>query len=51
MTGLLYNEFLYCFDNQIHRKNILLLIDNFSVHELGIKLVSRLQGLQNTRVA
>ena len=50
MTSLICEEFLHQFDNKIRGRRVLLLIDNFSVHELATKLVGGLQGLENTRV-
>jgi hypothetical protein len=50
MTGLICEEFLQWFDNQMRGRKVLLLIDNFSAHELATNLVGSLQGLQNTRV-
>ena len=48
MTGVICEEFLRQFDSEIQGRKVLLLIDNFSGHELALLLVSG--GLQNTKV-
>jgi hypothetical protein len=48
MTGLICEEFLHWFDNKIHGRKVLLLMDNFSGHELATVLVSGVDGLRNT---
>jgi len=52
MTGLIMEEYLRWLDNKIRaqRRKVLLLLDNFSGHELRVQLVSGLQGLSNVRV-
>jgi hypothetical protein len=51
MTGLIMEEYLRWFDNKMQGRKVLLLLDNFSGHELGVELVGGLQGLTNTRIA
>ena len=51
IISLICEEFLQQFNNKIRGRKVLLLIDNFSAHKLATQLVSRLQGLQNTKVA
>jgi hypothetical protein len=50
MTGLIMEEFLQWFDKKMRGKKVLLLMDNFSAHELGVELVGGKQGLQNVRI-
>jgi hypothetical protein len=50
MTGLICQEFLKWFDNQMRGRKVLLLLDNFSGHELGLRLAEADIILQNTRV-
>jgi hypothetical protein len=52
MTGIIMEEFLQVLDNKMrgeHRK-VLLLLDNFSGHELGVQLVGGKEGLANVRI-
>ena len=53
MTGLICEEYLRWLNNKIQSKGrkVLLLIDNFSSHELAVQLVGGLQGLSNVRIA
>jgi hypothetical protein len=51
MTGLIMEEFLHWFDNKMRGRKVLLLLDNFSGHELGVELVGGLDGLENVRIA
>jgi hypothetical protein len=53
MTGLICEEYLRWLNNKMHgeRRKVLLLMDNFSGHELAIQLVGGLQGLSNVRIA
>ena len=51
MTGLIVEEYLRWFDNKMHSRKVLLLLDNFSGHELGVELVGGLEGLINVRIA
>ena len=53
MTGLIMEEYLYWLDNKIKAKGkkILLLLDNFSGHKLGVQLVGGLEGLGNIKIA
>jgi DDE superfamily endonuclease len=53
MTRLIMEEFLRWLDNKMRArgKKILLLLDNFSGHELGVQLVGGLEGLNNVRIA
>jgi DDE superfamily endonuclease/Tc5 transposase DNA-binding domain len=50
MTGLICEEFLRWFDNQMRGRKVLLLMDNFSAHGLATDLVGGLEGLENTRI-
>jgi len=52
MTGIIMEEYLQWLDNKISGANrkVLLLLDNFSGHELGVELVGGKQGLSNVRV-
>ena len=52
MTGIIMEEYLQQLDNKIRGANrkVLLLLDNFSGHELGVELVGGKQGLSNIRV-
>jgi hypothetical protein len=50
MTGIIMAEFLRWFDRQMRGRKVLLLLDNFSGHELGVQLVGGLEGLTNVRV-
>jgi hypothetical protein len=50
MTGLVMEEYLRWLDNKMRGRKILLLLDNFSGHELGVQLVGGLDGLQNVRI-
>jgi hypothetical protein len=50
--GLICEEYLQWLNNKVQGegRKVLLLIDNFSSHELAIQLVSSLQGLSNVRI-
>ena len=50
MTGQIFQEWLHWFDRRMSGKKVVLLMDNFSGHELGVELLSAAQGLQNTLV-
>jgi hypothetical protein len=52
MTGIIMEEYLQWLDNKMRGANrkVLLLLDNFSGHELGVELVGGKQGLSNIRV-
>jgi len=50
MTGMVIEEYLRWFDKKIYGQKVLLLLDNFSRHELGVQLVRGLEGLENTRI-
>ena len=52
MTGLIMEEYLRWLDNKmrVEGRKVLMLLDNFSGHELGVQLVSRLEGLNNVRI-
>jgi hypothetical protein len=52
MTGLIMEEYLRWLDNKMRGegRKVLLLLDNFSGHELGIQLVGGLEGLNNVRI-
>lgn len=51
MTGIICEEYLQWLDNRMQGRKVLLLMDNFSGHELGVQLVGGLEGLQNVRIA
>ena len=52
MTGLIMEEYLRWLDNKMRAegRKVLLLLDNFSGHELGVQLVGGLEGLDNIRI-
>jgi DDE superfamily endonuclease len=52
MTGLICKEYLQWLNNKIQGegRKVLLLIDNFSGHELAVQLVGGLQGLSNVQI-
>jgi hypothetical protein len=52
MTGLIMEEYLRWLDNRMRGKGrkVLLLLDNFSGHELGVSLIGGLEGLPNVRI-
>ena len=52
MTGVIMEEYLRWLDNKMRGadRKVLLLLDNFSGHELGVELVGGKQGLSNVRV-
>ena len=52
MTGLLMEEYLRWLDNKMRGegRQVLLLLDNFSGHELGVQLVGGKKGLANVRI-
>ncbi|KAI0997230.1 hypothetical protein K3495_g10956 [Podosphaera aphanis] len=51
MTGLIMKEYLEWLDDRMKYRKILLLLDNFAGHELGVRLVGGLEGLQNGIIA
>jgi hypothetical protein len=53
MTGLICEEYLQWLNNKMQGKGrkVLLLMDNFSGHELAVQLVGGLQGLSHVRIA
>jgi hypothetical protein len=50
MTGIICEEWLYWFDNLMAGRKVLLLLDNFSGHELGVEKVGGLDGLHNVKI-
>jgi hypothetical protein len=52
MTGLIMEEYLRWLDNKMRAegRKVLLLLDNFSGHELGVQLVGGLKGLDNVQI-
>ena len=52
MTGLIYEEYLRWLNNKMmaQQRHVLLLIDNFSGHELSVHLIGGQQGLSNVRI-
>jgi hypothetical protein len=50
MTGLIMEEYLRWLNKKMRGRKILLLLDNFSGHELGVELVGGKQGLENVRI-
>jgi hypothetical protein len=53
MTGLICEEYLRWLNTKMRgeRRKVLLLMDNFSGHELAVQLVGGLQGLSNVQIA
>jgi hypothetical protein len=53
MTGLICEEYLQWLNNKMRSegRKVLLLLDNFSGHELAVQLVGGLQGLSHVRIA
>ena len=53
ITGLICEEYLQWLNKKMQRegRRVLLLLDNFSGHELAVQLVGGLQGLSNVRIA
>jgi hypothetical protein len=50
MTGAICKRFLQWFDNKMCGRKVLLLLDNFSGHELGVQKVGGLDGLENVKI-
>jgi hypothetical protein len=50
MTGVICAEFLRWFNNKMRGRKVLLLMDNFSGHELGVELVGGKTGLSNVEI-
>jgi hypothetical protein len=50
MTGVICKRFLPWFNNKMHGRKVLLLLDNFSGHELGVEKVGGLDGLENVKI-
>jgi hypothetical protein len=50
MTGAICKRFLRWFDNKMHGRKVILLLDNFSGHELGVQKVGGLDGLENVKI-
>lgn len=51
MTGTIFQEYLYWFDDQMDGRKVLFLLDHFSAHELGLHLVQESnKQLKNTRI-
>jgi hypothetical protein len=50
MTGEICERFLRWFDHKMHRRKVILLLDNFSGHELGIQKIGVLDGLENVKI-
>ena len=50
MTGKICEEWLRWFDNLMAGRKVLLLLDNFSGHELGVEKVGGLDGLRNVNI-
>jgi hypothetical protein len=50
MMGTICEEWLHWFDNLIAGRKVLLLLDNFSSHELGVEKVKGLNGLHNVKI-
>jgi hypothetical protein len=51
MTGVIMEEYLQWFNNKMHSRKVLLLLDNFSGHEVGVEFIGGLEGLSNVRIA
>ena len=52
MTGLICEEYLQWLNNKMRaeQRHVLLLMDNFSGHELAVQLIGGQQGLSNVRI-
>jgi hypothetical protein len=50
MTGKIFKEWLHWFDNFMAGRKVLLLLDNFSGHELGVEKVGGLDSLQHVKI-
>ena len=52
MTGLIIEEYLHWLNNKMKAqgRKILLLMDNFSGHEVGVQLVGGKEALSNVRI-
>ena len=51
MTGTLFAEYLRWFDNKMANRNVILLMDNFPAHELGVQMIEESNHpLQNTTI-
>ena len=50
MTGVICERFLWWFDHKMRGRKVLLLLDNFSGHELGVQKVGGLDGLKNVKI-
>ena len=50
MTGAICKRFLQWFDNKMHGRKVLLLLDNFSGHELGVQKVGGIGGPENIKI-
>ncbi len=50
MIGKIFEEWLHWFDNLMARRKVLLLLNNFSSHELRVEKVRGLDGLQNVKI-
>jgi hypothetical protein len=50
MTGVIMEEYLRWFNNKMYSRKVLLLLDNFSGHELGVELIGGLEGLSNVQI-
>jgi DDE superfamily endonuclease len=50
MTGIICEEWLQWFDRLMAGRKVLLLLDNFSGHELGVEKVGGLDGLRNVKI-
>ena len=53
MTGLIYEEYLQWLNKKMknEQRKVLLLMDNFSGHNLAVQLVGGLDGLSNIQIA
>jgi hypothetical protein len=50
MTGIICEEWLQWFNRLIARRKVLLLLDNFSSHKLGVEKVGGLDSLCNVKI-
>ena len=50
MTNVIMKEWLRWFDKQMSDREVVLLMDNFSAHELAVENIKKAGGLQNTRI-
>ena len=50
MNSVIFKEFLLDFDKKMEGRSVLLLMDNFSAHELAVEELLKAKLLRNTKV-